>query len=189
MSNDSTRPGRIWYLLPVLLALAAIAIIPVAIWRAATDQSITAVQFKAPGGKELEIVHPGTYVLWHETDTIFEGQTYSSPSNLPGGMHFVLAELNTKANAAVPMSQDLGASETIGSTVRHSVGNFMVTEPGKYRISVDGQFPDQIFYFRESLWRQVGRVFHAVALTLVIWAVAAVVALVLFLRRRAVPAL
>lgn len=162
VSGTKSRPGRIWYVIPLLLAVASLVPVPLAIWNVAQDKSVLAVEFIIPGQKEFEIQTPGKYVLWNESATIFAGQTFSSSAALPGGMHIQLLELKTMA--PVPMTPDLSTTFTSGSTARNSVGTFEITNPGKYRISVDGQFPQRVFYFRESMMRQARVILRAVIL-------------------------
>jgi hypothetical protein len=181
MSASTKQPARIWYLLPVLVALLAPVPVPFAIWHAATDKSVDAFQFKAPGSREFAISRPGKYVLWHETETVFDGQTYSSSGNLPPGLRVELLDLDTQTN--IPLTPDQSTTMSSGATSRRSFGDFDNLTPGRYRITVSGQFPDQIFYFRESLTRRFGIVLKAMRLTALIWLAALGVAMFIFVRR------
>ncbi len=189
MNSQARGPDGIWYLLPILLMLVAAVQLPVAIWHSVAARADVAVQFKAPGSAEVAIPRPGFYTLWLETKTVYQGTTYESSANLPPGMKFDLVDEDTKS-ASVPFVPQSGtATMSSGSVVRVSAGGFEVVTPGKYRLSVSGQFPDKIFYFRESYFRQFRGVVRSVAMMLAGWVLAGALALFIFLRRRAALAL
>lgn len=181
MSANPSRPGSVWYLIPAAVAVLAFMLVPAAVLRMISDKSALSFQLKAPGMKEFEISKPGKYVLWNETQTMFDGQTYSSSVSLPGGIHFELVELGS--STSIPMTSDTSTTFTVGSTVRHSVGAFEVTKSGKYRLSAMGQFPDRIFYFRASLWRQARPLINAIFLAMSGMMIALILAVIIFLVR------
>src|SRR5258706_15857644 len=43
-------------------------------------------RFRVPGRAAVSCPSPGTYVLWNETSTFFEGRSYSPAESLPDGM-------------------------------------------------------------------------------------------------------
>ena len=185
VSENTIQPGRIWYLVPLLVTLVSLLFIPLAIVQAVTDKNILAVKFVVPGEKDLEIRKPGKYVLWNETQTIFQGQTYSSSTSIPAGVQIQLTELKTMSS--VPMNTDMSATMTSGQEARVSVGYFELIEPGQYRVKVEGQFPPRVFYFRESMLRQLGPIFRAFLLTMTGLVVAVLIAVIIFLKRQAAP--
>jgi hypothetical protein len=152
MRDQTIRPHGRWYLIPVIVALAAIFLVPVWIVAMATHRPTYAVQFTVPGQKDLQIPRPGRYVLWDETDTWFQGQHFTSNSNMPAGLRIQLLAAGT--TNTIPMAPAITSTMTVNQTVRHSVGTFRIEKPGKYQMAVTGQFPVRVFYFRDSVMTQ-----------------------------------
>ncbi|EEF61719.1 hypothetical protein [Pedosphaera parvula] len=153
MSIRSRKPGKVWYLLPVFLFLIVTLVAPVGyvVYELATGDSFS-FQLLVPGEKEFEIPTAGKYVLWNETRTIYQGQTFNSTTNLPPGLTIQLADLKTRA--VLPMSTTFSASENINGTERHLIGTFQLAAHTKYRLSVIGQIPKRVFYFRDSQFKK-----------------------------------
>jgi hypothetical protein len=161
MIAANVAPSRTWYFLPLIIALLAFSFIPFRLFQIFTDTKIVAVNFKAPGSREIEIPQPGKFVLWNEYQTIFDGKTYASGPTLPPGLTFEVTEL--PSNQRIAGVAGLNSYLTVNQTRRQSVATFQLPQPGRYRVSVTGQFPERIFYFRESLLRQFHQAVNAVA--------------------------
>jgi hypothetical protein len=181
VSASTRKPGRMWYLVPLMIALVSVLFVPLAIVKAVTDKNVLAVQFAVPGETNLEVQRPGKYVLWNETQTIFQGQVFSFSPDLPNGMKIELTDLKT--SNAIPMTADTSTSMSSSQESRHSVGYFEITEPGKYRVKVDGQFPQRVFYFRESLLRQLGPIFRVFMLATAGLVIAILMTVFIFIKR------
>lgn len=106
-------------------------------------------QFMIPGSKNFNLTMPGKYVLWHETETIFQGRTYSG-GQLPGGLLMQLS--NTATRAVIPLVPDQSTTMSSGSSSRRSIATFTITTPGPHLLSVEGKAPPMVFSFGKSEW-------------------------------------
>jgi hypothetical protein len=107
------------------------------------------VQFMVPGSKDFNLTVPGKYVLWHETETIFQGRTYSG-GQLPNGLLMQLS--NTAARAVVPLVPDQSTTMTSGGSSRRSIATFQITTPGPHLLSIEGKATPMVFSFGKSEW-------------------------------------
>lgn len=139
-------------------------------------------QFVVPGKANFVWNETGTYVLWNELSTVYEGRTYSAGETLPDGM--VVTITDAADGRALPLTSDQSTTEQSGGESRRSIGTFEIPRAGSYAIEVKGKFPDRIFFVRKSV---MGRVFAAIAGMIVSGAVGVLGALILvisvFLRR------
>jgi hypothetical protein len=106
-------------------------------------------QFTVPGAKDFYLSAPGKYVLWHETETIFQGRAYSG-KKLPDGLLMQLS--NTATRAVIPLVPDQSTTMTSGSNTRRSIATFTVSAPGPHVLSVEGQATPMVFSFGKSEW-------------------------------------
>jgi hypothetical protein len=150
MSARASKPSMSWYLIPIFIFLIGVFAAPAGyiIYGMAMADSFR-FQLLTPGEKEFEIPETGKYVLWNETQTTYNGQAFSSSTNLPSGLKIQLTDL--KARSVLPISMAaFSASEDINGIQRHLVGTYQLVAHKKYRLSIIGQFPQRIFYFRDS---------------------------------------
>jgi hypothetical protein len=150
MSARTSRPSTSWYLIPIFIFLIGVCAAPAGyiIYGMAMADSFR-FQLLTPGEKEFEIPETGKYVLWNEFQTIYNGQVFSSSTNLPSGLKIQLTDLKT--GTVLPFStSSFSASEEINGVQRHLVGTYQLVAHTKYRLSITGQFAQRIFYFRDS---------------------------------------
>lgn len=105
-------------------------------------------KFQAPGSIEVNVEEVGKYSLSNNFATIYQGKSYSTSEDLPSGMTFILVNKNTGEN--VPMQTGLKSTTTSGSDKSASVGNFEITAPGKYVLTVSGNKQPRVFSFGKS---------------------------------------
>jgi uncharacterized membrane protein len=133
------------------------------------------VRFLAPGAAAVDVAQPGTYVLWHEHRTVFDGKTFDAEAQLPGGLQF-------RANAPDGRRLDLRASNgsvKSGSAERVAVVEFVAPAPGRYRVAVQGQFEPRVFSISRSL---LAPIFRAVggAVAALVFGIGGAIALALY---------
>lgn len=141
-------PRRGWYVLAVLLVLAGLMVLPAAIILPILTMPAP-VQFLVPGSTNLNLAEPGKYVLWHDTETIFNGRTYSG-GPLPDGLSMELS--NAVTSTIVPLVPDSSTTMSMGGTSRRSVASFAVGTPGLHVLRVTGTTPPMVFSFAKSGW-------------------------------------
>ncbi len=146
-------PSKIWYYAAGVVFLAGIIGAAWLVFSAIITSLAGGSQFKVPGTLNIAVDKPGTYVLWHETQTIFQGQPYSTVDVWPEDMEVHV--WNDATQIEVPLETSSGVTETVGSVKRHAVGNMEFPSAGTYTIEVKGDFPDKIFYVRRSMWKKI----------------------------------
>jgi uncharacterized membrane protein len=124
-----------------------------------------AQRFLAPGSTQVELAHPGEYVIWHEHRTVHEGRSYDAPPALPGGARFTVLAPDGSPVAV----QAFSGMSSEGSEGRSaSVARFEAVAAGTYRISVEGSFePRPVSVGPNRLWpilRLVGGAIAVLAL-------------------------
>jgi len=141
-------PRRIWYAIAAFLVIAGLLVLPVCI-ALPILMLPKPTQFAVPGSKDFNLTAPGKYVLWHETETIFQGRTYSG-GQLPSGLLMQLS--NTASRAIIPLLPDQSTTMSSGGSSRRSIATFRIATPGPHVLSVDGQAPPMVFSFGKSEW-------------------------------------
>ncbi len=136
-----TAPGRLWYAVAALLAVAGIAACTLLVMKFVQGLTDTP-QFLAPGKFVFATAKPGRYVLWHEYRTVFGGRNYAVPEVLPDGARISVIESTGGAGIAVRPSTGLRSS-TDGAE-RVAVAVFRIAEPGRYEVVVDGVFAPRV---------------------------------------------
>jgi len=140
-----------------------------------------AQRFRVPGRAAVSCPSPGTYVLWNETSTFFEGASYSPGESLPDGMAVTITDaadgrcFRSRPTRAPPSSREATRGARSGPRGRPR---------GKRRDRGEGKFPDRIFFVRKSV---IGRVFASIAGMIVSGAAgflgAVILAISVFIRR------
>jgi hypothetical protein len=123
------RPGRIWYLVPVLLIVAGIA------WLVLGFVSLSSkvdsfARVPLPAGGTVALNHSGGYVVYYEGPGANSGQ-------IPG---FNVQIRPAAPGAAVGSLQSYGATVnyTIGARQGHAVLTLQVVHPGRFLVEPSG---------------------------------------------------
>jgi hypothetical protein len=104
--------------------------------------------FEGPGTIEVQVDDPGRYFLWNEYRTVFEGRSYSRSEELPDGVGFSAVRMDT--GESISFRTNFSITHRSGQREKASIGYFEVTEPGLYRVSVEGLRQTRIFAFGQS---------------------------------------
>jgi uncharacterized membrane protein len=179
MAVPDRTPGKGWYVLAGAVALAgflaAAALIASLIFH--YDEG---VQFLAPGSKTFDLAK-GRYVVWNDHVTVFEGRSYDSSRTLPDGTRITVTDAS---GATVTLRRTSGSTFRVGGTERVSVLEFEVTQPGRYEVTVRGDFPLRVFSVGPNLvWLLLGSIFGAIGLVLLGTGVGVAIAAWAFIRR------
>lgn len=111
-----------------------------------TEKSIA--KFIIPAKTEVAIEKEGRYYVWNEYQTIFEGKTYSSSEELPGGLEISLVD--TKNGNAFEFVSDQSITSSTGNSQKNAIGYFEIERPGEYTLSVSGETSPRVFSFGKS---------------------------------------
>jgi hypothetical protein len=182
MNPSGIRPGRVWYLLPVLIFILSCVLVPVITLVRVLQRKSIEFQMAVPGRKEFEIVKPGNYVLWNETRTMFEGRSFSVAAALPPGVHVELRKADEMK--LIRMNTTLDAITSSDTVERRSVGYFEVPDRGKYVLVVDGEFPQRVFSFGKSVLDEKGIILATIVFAGFGLVASSVILLLIFIWRR-----
>ena len=103
------------------------------------------IQFLIPGDVEINVEEAGKYYLWNEYETVYEGETYSKPKNLPDNLKISMQKED--GTLQLNFVGDRSISISSGSSARHSIGYFEIAEAGDYILNVQGETDPRVFSF------------------------------------------
>jgi len=178
-------PGRFWYVVAVLVALAGFAGAGYRIYSNIDDLTRGLVQVVVPGEKVLTL-EPGRYTIFHEQQSTVDGRIYSDTDVT--GLFVQVFPVDGGAPLAV-QRPTVTSSYDIGGRSGKSVLVFDVTQPGDYRLVAtypEGEERDQAVL-------AVGRgmtggilllVFSALAIALLGIIAGVIIAVITYRRRR-----
>jgi len=179
--SDKQPVSRLWYMLALVVFLLCTTGVIVTAYKA-IKAFPEGAQFSAPGSLTFTVRQPGEYVIWDEQVTFFNGRSYRSSEELPGGMQITVRD--AQSGSALQLSPSSGANETIGNTRRKSIGTVLFDRPGNYTIEVAGSFPERVFYVRRSAASTVlSGIAISAAFGLIGWVLAPIAAIVVYVKR------
>ena len=124
-------PGRGWYVVAAIIAIAAwtaMALFLVARLGGSAERMIRVV---VPGEAGLRLNEPGTYTIFHEYRTTFEGRVYNVES--VSGLEITVR--SRVSGATLPLQRATSTSYTVGGRSGRSLFQFEAPAPGSYLIA------------------------------------------------------
>lgn len=131
----------------VVLFVAGAFVVPAAIVIPLILNQTKAKQFLVPGSVEISAETPGRYYLWNDFLTVFNGRTYQSPEELPGGLEITITD---GGGSRLTFVSDGSTSSSNGSSSKRSIGYVEVTTPGNLTVAVSGNTDQRVFSFARS---------------------------------------
>jgi hypothetical protein len=129
-SAPSPAPGRRWYVVAAVIALAAWTAMALFLVSRIGDSTARMMRVLVPGQADLVLKEPGTYTIFHEYQSMFEGRVYDVPS--VSGLNITVRT----GGANVPLAASkTNARYSVGSAAGRSLFDFEVRTPGTYQIS------------------------------------------------------
>jgi len=179
MGGAARVPGSGWYVAAGALAVGGVlASAGLVAWLVLTWED--GVQFLAPGRQALTL-KAGNHVVWNDHVTVFEGRSYRSPRELPGGLQVTVTD---SGGASLVLRSASGMSYMGMSTERVAIMQFEVARPGRYDIVVSGDFPPRVLSVGpDRLAAVLWTVFGAVAALFVGWGAGIGIAAWAFIQR------
>ena len=172
------RPGRIWYVIAVLLMTAPAIAAGIKIASAAWSHFTSEIEFRAPGVTLVTVDRPDTYIVWFTTD---DGR--SLHRDIPQDIHISVYDSRSRRSIDV-IPPRWNGTETVGNVHRQSIAEVVIDRPGVYAIEVNGNFPESDLIWRRSL---VGDFFTDFGLPIVVgllgFGVGLTLAIVVFVKR------
>ena len=138
------RPSRRWYW--VAAALFVTCVLGGTLWMiiAVANAGRDGKQFVAPGVLELDVINPGYFQIWNETDAVVDGRRYKSGAFLPATIKFSVTEFET--GSRLPLTEPaITIREAGGGELRAAVVRFEAPAPGRYVVRALGTFPPRVF--------------------------------------------
>jgi uncharacterized membrane protein len=145
-------PGKSWYAAAGGIAVGTVvAIVALVTWFVLTlDQG---VQFLGPGRHTANFDKPGSYMVWNDYRTVFDGRSYDQSEKLPSGVRVTV--LDAEEEKSLTVAPSFNAKTSVGNTSRNSVAAFDILRPGRYEIIIEGDFPARVFSASRSFLLQM----------------------------------
>lgn len=179
-ANTRKAPGRVWYLVAGLLAVAGLAAAGFSLWRTLTGIEGDLIRVTFPGQEEISLAEPGTYTIF------VEYQTGTTPD--PESAELTV-EVISEQGESLQFTRPSGTlTYTLGGRTGEGVLQFEVDQPGNFRFVgdyPDGDGPDVMLAVNRGF---TGRLFTGIGAVILIplatGSAAIAIAVVTFLRRR-----
>lgn len=178
--------GRVWY--GIAAALFAVTMLAFGgfVWSRVSALADELPQMVAPGTADMMLAQPGTYTVFHERVSVFDGRFYRSASDIAGLQVAVRSAAGTPLAVRPPggnMSYSVGGREGV------SIAAFDVSEPGWYRIGASMAGQRQVTPFVLAVGHEFGgnlvrTVLIALAIALAGFGPAIAIACITYINRR-----
>jgi hypothetical protein len=127
----ATRPpGRRWYIVAILIAIAGWAAMAVLLVSRLSGSADRMMRVVVPGEIELRLNEPGSYTIFHEYRSNFEGTVYSV-ENIPP---LEITVRSRASGAALPLTDTTSSRYSVGSREGRSLYQFEVPSAGAYQL-------------------------------------------------------
>ena len=187
MNGHAIRPSAWWFALPaavLVIGAVAFALVLVDGLMGITDGF---TQVVVPGQAEVTLDEPGTYTIFHEYHSVVDGKVYSTAGDI-SGLRCRLVSKQT--GAEVPLSS-MSASMTyeLGSRSGRAILECEIDQPGVYVLSAEyaeGQAGPEVVLAlcRGFMKTLLFTIFGGLGIAFGSLAVAATIAIVVFVKRR-----
>jgi hypothetical protein len=185
-ASAAGAPGRRWYVVAAVIAIAGWTAMALFLVSRIGDSTARMMRVLVPGQTDLALKEPGTYTIFHEFQSTFEGRVYHVDA---------VSGLNISVSAGgtnVPLvATKTNSRYRVGSYAGRSLFDFEVRAPGTYRIagSYDGgrKEPQTVLAIdRGFVGDLVMTILGALAMALGGMGIAVAISVVVFLKRRRV---
>ncbi len=139
------RPGRIWYVIAVLMIIVPTVFAGIKITVAIFSHLASGIEFSAPGATAVTIPEPDKYIIWYTT---YDGRYQRR--DIPADIEIALYDQTAKRHLDVrPPSWQ--SRETVANVERQAIAEVVIDRAGIYTIEVNGDFPESDLIIRRSL--------------------------------------
>jgi len=126
-------PGRVWYWVAGIIGAMALTAFVAILFNGIAGMGDALQQMLGPGQIEITLEEPGTYTVFHEHESIFEGQYYSSPE-IVSGLTVRVRSLDSSETIRVE-APNVNSNYAISGRSGVGIFEFNIVEPGRYRIT------------------------------------------------------
>jgi|GEM_PF-155797 len=178
ISRAGLRPGRIWYVIAVLLIVIPTIFAGIKIPLTLFSYLASGIELNAPGTAEFTIDQPGKYVIWYTT---FDGQSHHRDT--PQDINIMVYSHNTTRYLEV-IPPGWKSTETVLDVERQSIAEVFFDQAGVYTIEINGDFPQTELILRRSLSSEFFKNFVIPILMFVMGSIfGLIMAIVVFIKR------
>ncbi|MDT4966447.1 MAG: hypothetical protein QOJ64_1184 [Acidobacteriota bacterium] len=133
MVPQSIKPSRAYYLLALLVLIVGVTAFVIFLIKGIGGITDKLVQMEAPGTAEMNFAEPGTYTIFYEPESVFEGKVYNTRGNFSGVWCTVVSK---ETNSPVRLDQSsMNTTYTVGNRSGMSLLDFEIDRPGIYEVS------------------------------------------------------
>lgn len=127
------RPiSRGWYFLSLAAVIAGFAAMGAFMVPRIMNIGDGLIQVVAPTDIQLTLAEPGHYTIFHESESVVDGEVFSS--RFISGLRVVLTSVETGEQVPLPMSS-AAMTYSFGSRTGSAVFSFDIDKPGNYRLA------------------------------------------------------
>ena len=187
MSTMSVKPSKWLYGLAVLVVLVGIVLFAVILFSGIASTTRGLTQVVVPGQRTIDFEKAGNYTIFYEYQSTYDNRVYATDENL-SGLECVVVD--ARSEERVPLSPPATASNySFGGRSGRSIFVFTVERPGPYEIQAyyaEGHFGPEVILAvgTDVTMKLIGTIFGGIAIMFVSVILAAVIAIVTFVKRR-----
>jgi len=151
----------LWFVVAGLFAIAGFVAAGLYLWPRLGSVDAGLLRVVVPGNSMLVLAKPGTYTIFHERQSVVDGQYYASDT--VAGLRVGLVAEAT--GAPVRVEPATSTSYSIGSRQGASIFAFTVDQPGRYRLTTGLASGQAVLAIGQGM---VGAIFALVGMTIAI---------------------
>ena len=146
-------PSKVWYYIAMLILLLVVIGGPTWLIIRLVSGFSSGHQFLVPGTHTFNFKSPGKHIIWNDSQTFFNGRSYSSSPSLPDGL--TIKVIQRASQNQISTKTTGSSSESSGSHKRYSICSFLVEKSGEYTIEVKNVPSQRVFMLRKSQLKYV----------------------------------
>ncbi len=131
--DNNKKPGRIWYMVAVIVAVSGIILFAVSLFGGLRNMSRSLTQMVMPGNHDMTFEKKGNYTIFYEHRSVIDNQIFVTREDLSGFQVFIVDKQNQQAITVNPAA--VSANYSMGGRSGYAIFEFEITHPGKYEIS------------------------------------------------------
>lgn len=181
-------PGRWWYLVAVLVALAGLAVAGLLVLKTILGAGKDLQRVVMPGEVEVLLDEPGTYTIYYEYRSVVDGRMFATAGSDVSALQVSVEEVAT--GEGVSLTPPGGNVEyEFGPHAGRAVFNFEVEQPGGYVVAAGypegSEGPEVVLAIGQGVGRRIAAgLLAAIGIPFVAFGLAVAIAVVTHMKRR-----
>ena len=187
MNDKKIGPSRWFYGLGILVAVIGSVIFVVFLINSISGIADELTRVVVPGEKDIVLNTPGNYTIFYEYQSVMGNKVYSTGEYIPGLQCLVISKTTGKEIVLSPARTS--STYSIGSRAGKGVLEFTIDKPGTYEFSAwyaePKAGPEIVMAIGSDFTlKLVSTIFVAIAIFFGSWIIAAIIAIITFIKRR-----